>query len=47
MPESGITGHIMDLLGVLISPGGYRFGPESFLVTALPGAPGPMLIGPL
>jgi hypothetical protein len=40
MLKSGITGPIVGLLGVLISPGGCRFAPPNFLVTALPAALG-------
>jgi len=47
MLESGITGHMAGLLGALMSPGGFRFAPESSLVTGLPGAPGLARIGPL
>ena len=38
MLKQGITGHMVGLLGVLIRPGECRFGRESSLATALPGA---------
>jgi hypothetical protein len=43
----GITGHIVGLLGVLISPGGCRFAPGSSPVAALPDASRLAPIGPL
>jgi hypothetical protein len=47
MLKRGITGHMVGLLGVLIGPGGCRFGRENFLATALPNASGLARIGPL
>ena len=45
--ELGITGHMVGLLGALISPSGCRSAPESSPVTELSGAPGLARMDPL